>query len=181
MLIYFVLLFTGLAFSAFGYRFGIWGFVIAGVLWILVTPFAVRSTVPAEIRKWSIIFLLLGATLGTAAGIVLGEAIRPLVGLVGGGMIGGVGSWILYVLVMDKIHFLLEKFLPKLSMFILYAVFLLGVIWGSISLGEVMPKYFENIGGSLLIGGVFGSFAGIWQGAEILRQQGEDTVQTIAN
>jgi hypothetical protein len=178
-LIYFVLLFTGLAFSAFGYRFGVWGFFIAGILWIMVTPFAVRTSVPAEIRKWSILFLLVGAVLGILSGWAFGETLKPLIGLVGGAMIGGVGGWLLFVLVLDWVHIVLETFLPKLSTIILYIVFLLGAILGAIVLGDVIPKYFETAGGGLLVGGVFGSFLGILQGAEVVRRQTEECIHNL--
>ena len=176
-LIYLVLLFTGLAFAAFGYRFGAWGFVIAGALWIVVTPFAVRSTVPAEVRKWSLLFLLVGAAFGTLSGWLLGDLLRPLVGLVGGGMIGGVGGWLLFSLVFDWSHMLLDWFLPRLSTIILYATFLLGALWGAVALGDIVPKYFETTGGGLLIGGVFGVFMGTWVGAEIIRRREEERVR----
>src|SRR5688572_11506494 len=98
IVIYMILLFTGLAFSALGYRFDVSGFTITGAFFIVLTPYAVRSYVPLEIRKWSIALLLPGAAAGAFLGTVLGEPIKPLIGLIGGIMIGGIGGWVLYSL-----------------------------------------------------------------------------------
>lgn len=166
ILIYFILLFTGLAFSAFGYRFGVLGFTIAGIIWVLVTPFAVKSYVPLEIRKWSMTLLLLGAMAGYVVGMVFGENIRPMLGLVGGVMIGGMGGWLLYTLTFDIFHIILDILAPKLSTFILFAIFALGAFWGAVNLSNSIPKYFEIIGGGILIGGLAGAFFGIFLGAK---------------
>jgi hypothetical protein len=173
-LIYFVLLFTGLAFSSFGYRFNIIGFTISGVVWILITPFAVKSTVPYEVKKWSLLFLLTGGIIGTAAGLVLGDDIKQLVGLIGGAVIGGVGGWLLYGIFSDAItHLLFDAIFPKLSAIIMIGLFVLGAIWGAISLSDIVPRYFETVGGGLLIGGTIGSFSGILLGAEIIKRENE--------
>lgn len=102
-LIYFVLLFTGLAFSGLGYRFNITGFIVSGVIWILVTPFAVKSTVPIQIRIWAIIFLFIGGLVGLIAGAVLGDSIKSFVGLLGGAIIGGIGIVVIYQIIFDSI------------------------------------------------------------------------------
>ncbi|HET7142584.1 MAG TPA: hypothetical protein VFI68_01080 [Anaerolineales bacterium] len=174
ILIYFVLLFTGLAFSALGYRFHVTGFIVAGIVWILVTPFAVRSTVHGQVRKWSIILLLIGAIGGVAAGTIFGENIKPIVGWIGGTVIGGVGGWLLYSLLFDSIlHLIFDAILPKVSTIILFIVFILGALWGASSLGPSIPRYFEVIGGSMLVGGIIGAFSGILLGTEIIKRQEE--------
>jgi hypothetical protein len=166
ILIYFILLFTGLAFSAFGYRFHVSGFTISGIIWILVTPFAVKSYISMGIRKWSITLLLLGAMMGFVAGMIFGESIKPMVGLIGGVMIGGIGAWLLYSLVFDIFHIVLDVIAPKLSTFILFAVFALGAFWGAVNLSNSIPRYFETTGGGMLIGGIGGAFLGILLGAK---------------
>jgi hypothetical protein len=168
LLIYFVLMFTGLAFAAFGYQFNVSGFVIAGIIWILVTPYSVRSHVPAQIRKWSVIFLLIGATAGIIVAMIFGESVKSIVGLIGGIVIGGAGGWVLYGIVFEALHILLDVILPKVSNFLVLVVLFLGALWGAINLSSSIPQYFGVIGGGLLVGGILGVFLGIVAGAKAL-------------
>jgi hypothetical protein len=173
-LIYFVLLVAGLAISALGYRFNIWGFVSAGVIWILVTPSAVKSTVPYQIRMGSVLLLIIGGAGGVLLGLIAGEAIKPIVGLLGGFMLGGIGGWAFYGLIFDSVlHFMFDSLLPKVSTIILIIIFTLGGLWGAISLSPMIPKYFESVGGGMLVGGIIGAFSGILLGAEIIKRQTE--------
>ncbi len=173
-LIYFVLLFSGLALLALGYRFNTLGFMAAGMIWILVTPFAVKSYVPIQVRTWAIVLLVLGGLVGAVTGKLLGEDIKPIVGLIGGAMLGGIGGWLLYSIVLDPLaHLVFDVFLPKISTVVLFIVFGLGAFWGAISLRDSIPKYFEVVGGGILVGGTCGAFFGILLGAEAIKRQEE--------
>lgn len=173
-LIYFVLLFVGVAFLGFGYRFNVMGFMISGILWLLVVPFAVRSTVHPYVVKWGLISTFIGSVAGAGFGIYFGKDITPIIGLLGGGMIGGIGSFLLQGILFDSIlHLVFDAIFPKISNVVFYAVFIMGFIWGAVSLKELVPKYFEEVGGGILIGGTLGAFVSILLALEVIKREKE--------
>ena len=118
--------------------------------------------------------LVLGSYVGIVAGELLGESIKPIVGLIGGAMLGGVGGWLLYSIIFDPLaHFVFDIILPKVSTIILLIVFSLGAFWGAISLRDSVPKYFEVVGGGILVGGSCGALLGIVLGSEVIERQKE--------
>lgn len=167
-----MLLFTGLAFSAFGYRFNVMGFFISGIIWILITPYAVKSTVNYEIRKWALIFLIIGGLCGFLAGIIIGESIKPYVGIIGGAVIGGLGMWLMSELIFNSL--IIEVFLPKISSYLRFVIICAGGILGIFYFNDSIPKYFETIGGGILVGGTIGILIGIYFGKLIINSEREE-------
>jgi hypothetical protein len=169
--VYFLLMFAGLASAVLGLVYQETLLIGIGAVFIVVTLFAFRSTIPLTVSAWALVWMLVGALVGASFGLYLGTVAEAMVGIIGAAVLGATVGVVLLggglggalgAPVFPGVKVMVLPRAAARGLFFIGAV--IGGILGVIGLREGVTTVFGPIGGGVVALGSLGFVVGLFLG-----------------